>query len=255
MDVVAPKLQLISRPPYGIYNVEGSLKNWASLRKLTTSWKQTEGLGSLTQLHEDALAEEKEDGQPYISDGSRDNEPKKKEHVEGPILVSDDSESEKEHRRRGHPQVERRENTEGPAPISDPEAESGDEYVPCRPLRGGPRRRPRGSRTLVNRGYHNAQRGGAPLNGHQRGKKSTRSARGVLGREEEKKLMSQPKQLVDTPCENCAKEEYQCYVENERIKDIGPRRLRCIRCTARKIVCGESLDKQREQLLQRLENP
>ncbi|SJK99509.1 uncharacterized protein ARMOST_02814 [Armillaria ostoyae] len=168
MDVAAPKLQLISRPPYGMYNVEGSLKNWASLRKLTTSWKQTEGLGSLTQLREDALAEEKEDGQPYISDGSRDNEPEKEEHVEGSILVSDDSESEKEYRRRGRPQVERRENIEGPAPISDPEAESGDEYVLRRPLRGGPRRRPRESRTLANRGYHNAQRGGAPLNGHAR---------------------------------------------------------------------------------------
>lgn len=113
-----PKLQLISRPPYVMYNVEDSLKNWASLRKLATSWKQTEGVGTLTQLHKDAAAEEKEDGQPYHSDGSRDNEPEKEEHVEGPILVSDHSDSEKECRRRGRPRVERGENIDDPAPMT-----------------------------------------------------------------------------------------------------------------------------------------
>ncbi|PBL04344.1 hypothetical protein ARMGADRAFT_1022779 [Armillaria gallica] len=169
----------------------GLLEELGESSQACNKLEQTEGVGTLT----DAAAEEKEDGQPYHSDGSRDNEPEKEEHAEGPILVSDHSDSEKEHRRRGRPRVERGGNIDDPAPISDSEAESGDDYVLPRPLRGGPQ----GSRTLENRGYRSAQRGGPPLDGHKRRKKSARSARGALAREEENELMSKPKQLVDTP--------------------------------------------------------
>ncbi|KAK0472080.1 hypothetical protein IW261DRAFT_1571327 [Armillaria novae-zelandiae] len=103
---------------------------------------------------------------------------------------------------------------EGPAPISDPEAGSSDDGVSRPPLRGGPRDR----RTLGNRGYHNAQR--APLNGHKYGRNPVTWSED-LAREEEEKLMSQRKQLMDAPCETCPKGEYQCYVENERIKVFG----------------------------------
>ncbi|KAK0470297.1 uncharacterized protein EV420DRAFT_104161 [Desarmillaria tabescens] len=91
MDVLLPKIRLFNQPPYGMYGVNGSLENWKSLRDNAKNWKKKEGPGSLTQLRNDALAEEQDDGQPYVSDGSQDSAQEKEGHVEDPIIVSNQS--------------------------------------------------------------------------------------------------------------------------------------------------------------------
>ncbi|KAK0444056.1 hypothetical protein EV421DRAFT_486960 [Armillaria borealis] len=208
-DVLVPKIQHFSKPPYGMYSVNGSLENWRTLRDSAKNWKKKEGPGSLTQLRKAAVAEEEEDGQPYVSDGSQDNALEREGHAEDPIIISDQSSSSGEEDRRRHRAS-----------------------------------RPFGQDDLVTR---------PPNDNNGAGWGKTRA--------KEQQLMSQPKQLLSPSCGKCAKARLECYVGDERIRRLnnpnhGRMLLRCIRCTARQLVC--SLNKKEnllEKLVQRLENP
>lgn len=109
MDVLIPKIRHLSHPPYGMYSVNGSLENWRILRDSATNWKKVEGPGSLTQLRDAAIAEEEDDGQPYLSDGLEDNALEREGRVEDIIIISDQSSpSGEEYHPRARPRGRRR---------------------------------------------------------------------------------------------------------------------------------------------------
>ncbi|KAK0214082.1 hypothetical protein IW262DRAFT_1408497 [Armillaria fumosa] len=209
-----PKVMLFYHPPYGMYSVDGSLKIWKSLRDNAKKWKKEEGPGSLTQLRHDTLAEEEIDGQPYASDGSQDNEPEKGGSIEDPIVISDNSDFESE----GRP----------PLPPRDPPRE----------------RRPSGN--------HSSTRWASTLNGSNPKKRLV--PWGQFMREQEQKLMSKPKRLMNPSCGNCAKKQRECYVEDERIMDYTSgrrKKMRCIFCIVGNRVCV-NLEGRCEEALRRL---
>ncbi|KAK0472097.1 hypothetical protein IW261DRAFT_1666414 [Armillaria novae-zelandiae] len=201
MDILMPKIKLFYHPPYGMYNVDGSLKIWKSLRNNAKKWKKAEGPGSLTQLHDATLAEEEIDGQPYASDGSQDNAPEEGGSAEHPIVISDNSDFE----------------SEGRPPLA-------------------PRGPPQERRPFGNNGP--STRRPSTLNGNN---PRTLLPRGQFIKEQEQKLMNKPKQLMNPSCELCAKKQRECYVEDERIlRDYtrGRRKkMRCILCIVRNRVC------------------
>ncbi|PBK67816.1 hypothetical protein ARMSODRAFT_302097 [Armillaria solidipes] len=104
MDVVLPKIRIFYQPPYDMYDVEGSLDNWKRLRSSARRWKKKEGPESLTQLRIDALAQEEEDGQRYVSEASDEDTRPVRGDDQDIIYVSDNSEPEPQARRpvRGH---------------------------------------------------------------------------------------------------------------------------------------------------------
>lgn len=214
MDVLMPKIMLFYHPPYGMYSVDGSLNIWKDLRDNAKKWKKDEGPGSLTQLRDAALAEEEIDGKPYASDGSQDNEPEKGGSIENIIVISDNSDVE-------------------------------SEGVPPSPPRGPSReRRPIGS--------HSNRRRASTLKGNNPNKRLV--PRGQFVIEQEQILMSKPKRLMNPSCGNCARREWECYVEDERLMDyISGRRkkMRCILCIVRNGVCV-NLEGRHEEALQRL---
>ncbi|KAK0193348.1 hypothetical protein F5146DRAFT_997957 [Armillaria mellea] len=215
MDVLVPKIRLFSQPPYRMYSVNGSLENWKSLRNSAKNWKKQEGPGSLTQLRKAASAVEEDDGQPYVSDGSQDNALEREDHVEDPIIISDQSSSSgaQEHHPQARPHRQRR---------------------ASRPSRHG---------DLVIQ----------PNNGEKRFKSGKTRDKERQLMSQPKQLLSPSCGNCAKARSECYVEDARIRRLNNL--DHGNLLLRCIRCDAKQMVCGLDKESLLEELVQQLGNP